>query len=231
MTIAIALFPSLPADFRDHVPRRGQSPTGTDPLANKVFQPRHGAWQLPPPVFGVMSQPSMLPCQLPARAWPAFKASILTPLNGWQFYLNNRRLMHAEHFWSWIILDHTLSTGLSRISLPVLLIYGDRDLIAPPEVGRAIYARIKTPPAQKTMVILPNSRHGAEGVDVPLMQQAIRRFISNALAAQVVLARTSNEVCRFSVSFLAEPAADDRALLLSEQTKPMERPYHPSTDR
>jgi pimeloyl-ACP methyl ester carboxylesterase len=119
---------------------------------------------------------------LPARAWAAFKASIFTPLNGWQFYLNNRRLMRAERFWSWIISDHTLSTKLCRVSLPVLLIYGERDLIAPPEIGRAIYARIGTPPTHKTMLVLPNSRHGAEGRDIPRMQQAIQQWIGKVLA-------------------------------------------------
>ena len=118
---------------------------------------------------------------LSARAWAAFKASIFTPLNGWQFYLNNRRLMRAERFWSWIISDHSLSNRLSRLTIPVLLIYGERDLIAPPEIGQAIYARVETSPAHKTLSILPNSRHGAEGPDIPRMEQAIRRFIGDVL--------------------------------------------------
>jgi proline iminopeptidase len=112
-----------------------------------------------------------------ARAWAAFKASIFTPLNGWKFYQNNRRLRHADRFWSWVASDRTLSTTVARVTIPVMLVYGQRDLIAPPEVGRTIYAMIQTPASQKTMMILPNSRHGAEGPDVVAMQSGIRRFV------------------------------------------------------
>ncbi len=118
---------------------------------------------------------------LPARAWAAFKASIFSPLNGWKFYLNNRRLSHADRFWSWVATDRTLSTTLPRVTIPVLLIYGARDLIAPPEVGQTIYAKIQTPAAQKTLMILPNSRHGAEDPDIAMMQRGIRRFIAGTI--------------------------------------------------
>jgi proline iminopeptidase len=119
---------------------------------------------------------------LPSRACAAFRASIFTPLNGWKFYLNNRRLQHADKFWSWVATDRTLSTTVARVSIPVMLIYGERDLIAPPEVGRIIYAKIQTQVSQKNLMILPNSRHGAEGSDVAVMQNGIRRFIAGTVA-------------------------------------------------
>ena len=59
--------------------------------------------------------------------------------------------------------------------------YGAKDLHAPVEVGQSIYQGISTPESQKTLLILPNSRHGAEGNDVPLMQTAIKEFIDQAL--------------------------------------------------
>jgi len=121
---------------------------------------------------------------LPARAWAAFKASIFTPLNGWKFYLNNRSLRRADRFWSWVTTDRTLSTTLARVTIPVMLIYCQRDLLAPPEVGRTIYGKIQTPASQKTMMTLPYSRHGAEGPDVAVMQAGIRRFIARTIAEE-----------------------------------------------
>jgi pimeloyl-ACP methyl ester carboxylesterase len=70
---------------------------------------------------------------------------------------------------------------LPRLSIPVLLIYGAKDLIAPVEVGQSIYQGISTPESQKTFLLLPNSRHGAEGDDVLLMQTAIKDFIDQTL--------------------------------------------------
>lgn len=121
---------------------------------------------------------------MPARAWAAFKASIFTPLNGWKFYLNNRRLRRADRFWSWVATDRTLSITVARVTIPVLLIYGARDLIAPPEVGQTIYAKIQTPALHKTLMILPDSRHGAEGQDVAIMQSGIRRFIAATVVGE-----------------------------------------------
>ena len=121
---------------------------------------------------------------LPARAWASFRASIFTPLNGWKFYLNNRRLMRAERFWSWVSTDRTLSGTVQRVAIPTLLIYGQRDLIAPPEVGQGIYGAIQTPPEKKQFLLLPNSRHGAEGPDIGLMQTGIREFIGRTVGSR-----------------------------------------------
>jgi pimeloyl-ACP methyl ester carboxylesterase len=73
---------------------------------------------------------------------------------------------------------------LPRLSIPVLLIYGAKDLVAPVEVGQSIYQGISTPESQKTFLILPNSRHGAEGDDVLSMQIAIKDFIDQALVVE-----------------------------------------------
>jgi len=117
----------------------------------------------------------------PERIWTVIKASIFSPLNGWAFYFNNKKTLEAEEFMGWVTSDTTLNQTLPRLSIPVLLIYGAKDLHAPVEVGQSIYQRISTPETQKTLLILPNSRHGAEGDDVPLMQAAITGFIDQTL--------------------------------------------------
>jgi pimeloyl-ACP methyl ester carboxylesterase len=114
---------------------------------------------------------------LTARIWASFKASVFSPLNGWLLYFNNKKTMQAEKFMLRVATDTTLSQTVSRLTIPTLLIYGKNDLIAPPEIGQGIYDAIQTPPMEKTILILPNSRHGAEGVDIPVMQQAIRDFL------------------------------------------------------
>ncbi|HSF79690.1 MAG TPA: alpha/beta hydrolase [Anaerolineales bacterium] len=117
----------------------------------------------------------------PERIWAYFKASIFSPLNGWAVYFNNKKTVEAEVFLKRVTTDTALSQTLPRLSIPVLLIYGAKDLRAPAEVGQSIYQGISTPEPQKTLLILPNSRHGAEGDDVPLMQTAIQDFIHQAL--------------------------------------------------
>ena len=121
---------------------------------------------------------------LPERIWASFKASVFSPLNGWLLYFNNKKTMEAEEFMSRVTTDTTLSQTVSRISIPALLIYGGNDLTAPPEVGQSIYDALQTPPSQKTLLILPNSRHGAEGLDVAVMQKAIRDFINLTIESE-----------------------------------------------
>ena len=118
---------------------------------------------------------------LQARIWASLKASIFSPLNGWAVYFNNKKTYEAEAFLRRITTDTTLSQTLPRLSIPVLLIYGAKDLKAPVEVGQSIYQGISTPESHKILLILPNSRHGAEGNDVLLMQTAIKAFINQTL--------------------------------------------------
>ena len=118
---------------------------------------------------------------LQARIWTAFKSSIFSPLNGWAIYFNFKKTIEAEGFIRYVTTDTTLRQTLPHLSIPVLLIYGAKDLQAPVEVGQSIYQDISTPESQKTLLILPNSRHGAEGNDVPLMQTAIKDFINQTL--------------------------------------------------
>jgi len=117
----------------------------------------------------------------PMRIWAFFKASIFSPLNGWAVPFNNKKTMEAEGFLRRVTTETTLSRTLTHLSIPVLLIYGAKDLKAPVEVGQSIYQGISTPESQKTLLILPNSRHGAEGSDVLLMQTAIKDFIYQTL--------------------------------------------------
>jgi len=116
-----------------------------------------------------------------SRIWAFFKASIFSPLNGWAVPFNNKKTLEAEGFMRRVTTDTSLSQTLPRLSIPVLLIYGAKDLHAPVEVGQSIYQGISTPESQKTLLILPNSRHGAEGNDVLLMQTAIKDFIHQTL--------------------------------------------------
>jgi len=118
---------------------------------------------------------------LQARIWASFKASIFSPLNGWALYFNNKKTNEAEAFLKRITTDTSMRQTLPRLSIPTLLIYGAKDLKAPMEVGQSIYQGISTPESQKTLLILPNSRHGAEGDDVLLMQTGIKDFIDQTL--------------------------------------------------
>jgi hypothetical protein len=43
-----------------------------------------------------------------------------------------------------VAIDRTLSTTVARVSIPASLIYGALGLIARPEIGKTIYAKIKT---------------------------------------------------------------------------------------
>jgi proline iminopeptidase len=118
---------------------------------------------------------------LPARIWANVKASIFSPYNGWACYFNYKKTTEAEDFLERVATNTSMRQLLPRLSLPVLLIYGAKDLHAPVEVGQSIYQSISTPESQKTLLILPNSRHGAEGDDVLLMQTTMRDFIDQTL--------------------------------------------------
>jgi len=118
---------------------------------------------------------------LPARIWANVKASFFSPYNGWATYFNYKKTNEAEEFMESVATDTSMRQLLPRLSLPVLLIYGAKDLTAPVEVGQSIYQGISAPESQKTLLILPNSRHGAEGDDVLLMQNTIKDFIDRTL--------------------------------------------------
>ncbi len=122
---------------------------------------------------------------LPARIWANVKASIFSPYNGWACYFNNKKTNEAEEFLERVATDSSMRQLLPRLSIPTLLIYGSKDLHAPVEVGQSIYKSISTPESQKTFLILPNSRHGAEGDDVLLMQTAIKDFINQTLLVEM----------------------------------------------
>jgi proline iminopeptidase len=121
---------------------------------------------------------------LPLRIWVTLRASMFSPLNGWSVYFNNKKTLEADRFLTQVTTDTTLSQTLPNLSIPVLLIYGAKDLLAPVEVGQIIYQSISTPESQKTLLVLPNSRHGAEGNDVLLMQTAIKDFINQTLTVR-----------------------------------------------
>lgn len=118
---------------------------------------------------------------LPARIWANVKASFFSPYNGWACYINNKKTNEAEEFIERVGTDTSMRQLLPRLSLSVLLIYGAKDLHAPVEIGQSIYQEFSTPESQKPLLILPNSRHGAEGDDVPLMQTAIKDFIDQTM--------------------------------------------------
>ena len=85
--------------------------------------------------------------------------------------------MRAEKFLSWVVSDNSFEQIINRITIPTLLIYGGKDLIAPVEVGEHIYNEIETAKQDKMFIVLENSRHGAENIDVEVFQEAIKGFL------------------------------------------------------
>jgi hypothetical protein len=85
-----------------------------------------------------------------------------------------------------IVFNHggPAGCGTAESLFEVNPIYGAKDLRAPVDVGQGIFQGISTPESQKTLLILPNSRHGAEGNDVLLMQTAIKDFINQTLMVE-----------------------------------------------
>ena len=76
-----------------------------------------------------------------------------------------------------VVTDNSLEQTINRITIPTLIIYGGKDLIAPLEVGENIYNEIETAEQDKVLVVLENSRHGAENNDIEVFQQAITGFL------------------------------------------------------
>lgn len=58
-----------------------------------------------------------------------------------------------------------------------MLVYGEKDLIAPVEVGEFIYNEIGTDEVDKMLLVLKKSRYGAENGDREIFQRAIIEFI------------------------------------------------------
>ena len=117
------------------------------------------------------------PIQLTDRIWSAIKASIISPFNGFPLYPNVKRTLEAEEFMSYIAFDSSLREDIHRIHIPTLLVFGNKDLIAPVEVGEFIYDKINTDEADKTLLVLEHSRHGAENGDIEIFQRAITDFV------------------------------------------------------
>lgn len=111
------------------------------------------------------------------RIYSGVKASFCSPFNGWSHYFNFRATMRAENFLSWVVSDNSFEQTINRITIPTLLIYGEKDLIAPAEVGQVIYNEIETASQDKTLIVLKNSRHGVEETDVQVFQKAIKDFL------------------------------------------------------
>jgi proline iminopeptidase len=112
------------------------------------------------------------------RIYSSIKASFLSPFNGWKYYFNNRKTRKAEKFMKIVAMDSSLRKFVHRIQIPTLLIYGKNDLVAPVEVGEFILNEIQTEDDKKKLVILENSRHGAENEDIKILQKEIKDFIN-----------------------------------------------------
>jgi pimeloyl-ACP methyl ester carboxylesterase len=115
--------------------------------------------------------------QLSDRIWSATKASIFSPFNGLALYPNNKRTHQAEDFMSSLASDTSMREVIHRIHVPTLLVYGKKDLIAPVEIGEFIYNEISTDKADKELLVLEQSRHGAENGDIKILQRAVIEFI------------------------------------------------------
>ena len=111
------------------------------------------------------------------RIGSSVKASFFSPFNGFKYYFNNRATIRATEFYSRVVTDQSMAKTIHRIDIPTLLIYGRMDMIAPVEVGEFIYNEIKTNEQDKKLIVLEQSRHGAEYEDRELLQNAIIDFI------------------------------------------------------
>jgi pimeloyl-ACP methyl ester carboxylesterase len=111
------------------------------------------------------------------RVIASVKASLFSPFNGLPLYPNIKKTQQAQKMFSWVISDSSISDIIHRINIPTLLIYGQNDLVAPVEVGQIIYDEIETAEQDKELLVLNNSRHGAENEDVLIFQKAIKSFI------------------------------------------------------
>jgi pimeloyl-ACP methyl ester carboxylesterase len=111
------------------------------------------------------------------RVSSSVKSSIFSPFNGWAYYFNNKATRSASDFLGWVATNNVMENKIQRITVPTLLVYGKSDLIAPFEVGKHILNTISTPNSHKKLVVLENSRHGAEHSDVKVLQDEISSFI------------------------------------------------------
>ncbi len=112
------------------------------------------------------------------RILSSVKASIVSPFNGWKYYFNNKKNREATVFLEWVATDRSMEEKISRIEIPTLIFSGRNDLVSPVEVGKHIYDKISTTPENKQLIILENSRHGAENSDVAIFQEEITNFIN-----------------------------------------------------
>jgi proline iminopeptidase len=110
------------------------------------------------------------------RIGTSIEYSFFSPHNGWYHWANYKNTM-SSGFLERLITDDRLVETAHRIQIPTLLIYGRLDLTAPFEVGEWHYGNIELPSNEKELVILENSRHGAEGDDVQILQDAIANFV------------------------------------------------------
>jgi esterase/lipase len=78
---------------------------------------------------------------------------------------------------SFIASDTSMTEVMHRIDIPTLLVYGRKDLMAPVEVGEFLYNEIETDETDKTLLVLEQSRHGAENGDIAILQSAVIEFI------------------------------------------------------
>ena len=111
------------------------------------------------------------------RIWSSVKASFFSPFNGFNHYANNRATTGATEFMTHVLTDRSIAETIHRIEIPTVIIYGRQDIVAPVEVGAFIYNEISTEQQDKKLVVLENSRHGAEHKDRELLQNTIIDFI------------------------------------------------------
>ena len=123
--------------------------------------------------YGVMDSS----ISLMSRITNSVRASLFSPFNGLRLAPNNSKTVQSEEFMSYIVSDTSLTDVIPRIEVPTLLVYGRNDLVAPVEVGEFIYNEIGTSQADKELVVLERSRHGAEDDDIAEFQAAIIGFI------------------------------------------------------
>ncbi len=95
------------------------------------------------------------------------------PLMGW----NQRASQQSESFLEEFVLDDQLSQDMAVIDIPMLVMQGRFDRVAPWEVGRDLIEAIATPDDQKRELILEDSGHQWGGDDFAIAERAVGEFV------------------------------------------------------
>jgi pimeloyl-ACP methyl ester carboxylesterase len=78
------------------------------------------------------------------------------------------------------LLDTEFSSSLDKVSLPVLLLYGEHDFVCPKGLGEDIYDRVGTSQDEKRFIVSSKSGHDIFYQDEELFCSEISAFIESS---------------------------------------------------